>query len=728
MLWVCFLLALVSVCAVIAVLCFRTKFTIAVINMTGKEKPSLVKLKAIKLLRFPKLQERLNREVKIFNTLGLVMDCLGGVPTLLISELQKLCKNPKHFVLGADGFKKLMYLYACAMLLRTERALDAFSRKQLVKNCLLVFFSGLLIKKHIAKHLRGKDCLLFPVPQPQYKLLLGAVSCFVREPDFEILANGEAYHMRRICSGSYITYYSGSISVRKGIDVISPVEFFDVRGTCTFIKKGLGDKMRYDLGHTADTFYCVAVDKTVAIYVEGKKTFGSSLCEKDSDLRIYINLENGGKLYIVHASSKSEASAIVTRIKHKSGQVCFMRTKQELLDIVCAEKLFSMAHNSHCVKGEKLKEKHAHALKYVPTLSFPTLVYTIDCAMDFFAVVDSFAHYKIIARAGQNLNIVCLYSALNDSVREVINAFTDKDEAKELIACGIFIFFINKVTADLGAVNYLCLMSDAMNQAVKTISRNRDAEVTMHVSHSFPITHTVFIRNTRNKVVNAIAAVKLQMPRSVVLRHGANIFATNLKTGRTTNYKLPNGAKVYTELGKSIEQSEYITQSINVVLNTKLGFCEEKEYKIIKNENELSGRARRAAFVGSITDIKIKSDNARVAKLLALPVSQSISERLCDDIKRAIRNADADVFFALCATLREIPSDIYFVLMEKLLGIKLVSGTVQLLPCIQITGSFELSFMYHDKVYNFTVTERGGGFFVKHGDIEQRNFGIMAIS
>jgi hypothetical protein len=125
--------------------------------------------------------------------------------------------------------------------------------------------------------------------------------------------------------------------------------------------------------------------------------------------------------------------------------------------------LFKRASLSKFVSGEKLKQRMAVAMRYVPTLNLPTIVFDIVDADELFGVIDNFENFKKITQAGVNFNVIVMYSSQNDIVREFIGAFTDKGRAIELIRSGVFLFFIDKVSTHNDAIYYFSKMADAGN-------------------------------------------------------------------------------------------------------------------------------------------------------------------------------------------------------------------------------------------------------------------------
>jgi hypothetical protein len=269
------------------------------------------------------------------------------------------------------------------------------------------------------------------------------------------------------------------------------------------------------------------------------------------------------------------------------------------------------------------------------------------------------------------------------------------------------------------------------------------------------------------------AALPLGMP-AIARREGANLQITGLKHGKSTIYKLPAGASVTDEFGRTVDACEIACERVFVRCDVKLAGFEEKVLKIIKGEGGLSRAERKQAFLGSLENVKVSplappetqtreqnkwsSDsrvnigNARGTRTSSLgsrwqkrgqsdsrghdnrlfglfdkEITDGADERLVAALKAAIKNFERDVFFALLAARDQITADVYALLVERVIGIKLLRGKIQLMPRIAITGSFELSFTYRGAPYSFKVTERGSGFTVNYGDTEYKNFMQVAV-
>jgi len=685
----------------------------ACLRAGGVAKDKIVKIERKLGNGIDSISQNFLREIRIFNKMRLVMPCRHGAPVMYSQFLGRLVLDPRWVVRSKDGIARLLYM--CAAVNLYANLDDELVRRQLLKNCLYVFGSRDNIKK--TRKVTHSQRKFHTHRQPRFKYIGGQF----------ILARN------RIDKPSY-TFYN---SRKHFADKLMPVQCFECKGLggkfTHFVSR---DKFAYNLTHTSDTFYAVGEGKAVGLYVPNKVAFGSSICEKTNDLNIYATTDSG-RYYIIHGKSKQEITGIVGEIKRKRGQLDYLLTTDEAREIAQVETLFAQGWASRFVRGDGLKDKYTTACKYVPTLYLPTLVYSIDQPDDFFAVVDNFPIFKKIAATGNSINVVFMYSSMRDDIHEIIKTFADKQEAKSLISSGVFLFFIDRVKAMDKAVNYLSLMSQVPKKSkIRAKKNNKKVETTTHIGTSFPLTHTTYVRNTVKSMQTAhiriplnvgheLHGIQVPMP-SICRRVGGNLHVTNVKTGRSASYKLPIGATVIDEFGRVIEDIEIACECVFVTCAVKLAPFEEKVFKIIKGEGGLSRTERKQTFLGNLENIQIKGD-ARLQRLFTLGLTDTTDEKLTTSLKEAIRDFNPSVFFDLLGCCDLLASDIYALVIERVVGIKLLRGKIQLAPCVAITGNFELCFTYKGTPYNFAVKSKGSGFIVNYGDTEYKNFLQVAV-
>lgn len=693
----------------------------ACLKAGGAVKNKIVRIETRVARNAGAIAEKLRREIRIFNKMKLVMPCRRGVSVMYSQFLGRLIIEPRFVTRKSDGIARLLYICAAANLyIHSRRCLE---KRQLIKNCIYVFGQKNIIKKVCKMNLLQRR--LYTHKQVRFKYLNGRfifAQNRVDRPSYTVYGGGDGQ-----TQGTFKKHY---------VDKVLPIECFEtnVERFSYFVSN---DKYNYNLSHTSDTFYAIGNGSAVGLYVPGKVTFGSSICEKGNGLNIYAS-GNDGKYYIVHGKSKQDIIPVVGEIKRRRGQLDYLLTAGEAKEVAQIEAIFECAWGCRFVRGDGLKNKFPVACKYVPTLFLPTLVHIVDKADDFFKVVDNFKLFEKIAATGNNLNIVFLYSSMNDEVREIMKAFANKEEAKDLISKGIFLFFVDRVKAKEAAVNYLSLMSETKTKVKITNEINKSGiEIVTHISNSFPITHTVYVRNT----IGHPRTAKVQIPLcvgseldglpfgipAICQRQGANLQVTSLKSGRSVNYKLPIGASVMDEFGRLLADNEIACQKVYIACDMKLAAFEEKIVKIIKGEGGLSRVDRKQAFLGSLENVSIKG-NPRLQRLFEIGIAEGVEEKLCASLKESIRNFERDVFFALLGNRESIPHDVYALITERVIGIKLLRGKIQLMPCIMITGNFELTFTYQGVPYSFKVKEKGSGFAVNYGDTEHKNFFELPIA
>lgn len=700
-----------------------------------------------KIVRIDRLQcgfltDKLAQEIKIFNRMYLVMPCRNGVPVLYSQFLGRLVLDSRWVFRGAndgndadagthDAAAKLLYICAAANLYSHSK--DALVRRQLLKNCTFVFGQTNCLKRTKSVVL-SKQRRYTAHAQARFKYIAGK---FVFDKDRIDRPSYTVYDKGKHCADKFLPVQCYETDVGKYQHFASTDDSVCGSRFSYFIS---GDKFKYNLSHTSDTFYAVGEGKAIGLYVPEKVMFGSSIAESGDALNIYAASE-GEKYYIVNAKTKPEVTAIVGEIKRRRGRLDYLLNSSEAADAVRIENLFERAWAARCVRGEGLKEKYQAANKYVPTLFLPTLVYQIETPEDFFAVVDSFGLFRKIAATGNSFNLVFLYSSMNDEAREIIKVFTNKDEVRALIDMGVFVFFVDRIKANSKALNYLSLMSEPLRYRAQRSegSPSKDVTVTTHISNSFPVTHTAYVRNTEKKQKTVKVKIPLEvggdldglpfgMP-SVCRREGANLQVTSLKSGRSVTYKLPVGASITDEFGRAVGEAEVASERVFAGFTVKLAAFEEKVLKIVKSTGALSRAERKQAFLGNIESVCVKG-NPRLEKLFATNIIDGTSDKLVSALKDSVKNFEVDAFFALLSKRDKITSDVYAFLVECVLGIKLVRDKIQLMPKIAITGSFELSFKYMDTPYTFKVVEcsgdggslRGSSFTVSYGGTEYKNF------
>lgn len=763
-----------------------------VICLKNKSEPreQIIKLKTLKEKGL--IWKKISYEIRVFNGLNIIMMARRGIPILYSDWLSKLLINPKARPTSNEPFERLMYLYAAARLYQTSN--DPLIKKQLYKNCLYVFGiassgSGCLIKRknsksneqlqtqdyindgtrcllglrnaqtHVPSPSRQKACKhsmsFFSHPQPLYKLLCGET--------FSKFTN-RASNVRFTNSYAIITTPDGAI-IKNYVDKTLPVQCYEVlQGNHRFVWNCTSDKMKTNISHTSDTFWWTSTSPMEevqakknskhfadiqreygdlgAILVLGSKVnFETSLAEKTAEMNVYINATAGTKIYIIYGSTKPQISETIAKIKKQGGRLDYLMSPHQTAFVDSIQQLYHKAKTSHFVVGENLKSRYQATQKFIPTLSLPTLVYDITEPQEFFDIIDNFNHFKQITHTNQNLNVILLHSSQNELIQNHIKAFTDRNQAQDLIKSGVFLFFIDRVKTPNDVIYYLSKMAENKSSFVKRRDSNSNILVEDITTATFPITHSAICYNKSQKPQSALITIPIELTHfHAISRKNAQLTATNLRTGRTTIYKLPNGSQVSDASGNTVEKSESITNKIDITVNVKFAPHEEKTFTVTKNENALSIKERKNAFMGSLENIRVISANKTLEKVFTLPmarttscgsipnsfslssIKQSEDDTLLTSLKSALKNFNQDMFFALLSTITEIPSDTFALIIEKVIGLRLLRGKIQIIPNIIISGAFELSFDYKGTTYHFTIKQKHGGFSVLHNGIQYTNF------
>jgi hypothetical protein len=409
-----------------------------------------------------KIFQKLNSEISIFNKLKLRLPQTRGLPDLYTKWLGRLHINPKEILKSTDPIEKIMYLYAAARLYHST--FDMNRKRQLYKNILYVFNTRKVFKPTIPYAVRplelSNQSKIYAVKQPLFKYLESKFTPRSADTRF---------------SYSYAIKKHDGAEIKNFVAKVNNffVDCFDIVGNYTFSYDFHVDKMRCTFSHTADTFFCTYNGVTTAVCVLGAQriNFETNIATAEAFLTLYINLKNRGEVRVIKTDTKAAAAMLVGKIKQT--KIEYLQSPEQIEKCKVIEDLYSRASISKYISGEKLKNRLPVVAKYLPTLSLPTLVYDIADADELFAFMDSFEIFKTIAVACKNFNIVVMYSSQNDIVREFIQAFTNRAKAVELIKSGVFLFFVDKISAAADAIYYFSKMLEAGNmKTVRSVESN----------------------------------------------------------------------------------------------------------------------------------------------------------------------------------------------------------------------------------------------------------------
>jgi len=531
-----------------AVLCAALLFVIAIYFLRPRK---IIRLSKLRGHRFDvPIFQKLNREVRIFNKLKMIMPARRGIPTLYTDWLAKLHLDPRRLTKTADGIEKLMYICAAATLYANSR--NEFVRRQLYKNILYVFGTS----KKIA---RSHNFWTIPLSMKGVALAKRVTGYVIKQPIFKFLPGDKTskFIPRESSlrfSDSYVIKNENETIIKHYTDKTIPAECHDIRGPYRFTHNFAVDKMKCTISHTADTFFCTCAGRTTAILVmvQGSTrhvNFETSIAEKTPDMNVYINLKTGGKVFTIHTDSKSAASAIIAQIKARRGNLDYLLTSEETDRTREIEDLYARAYLARFVHGENLRVRYTHARRHVPTLHLPTLVYDIADPCEMFDILDRFDRYRAIARACQSLNVVVLYSSQNDLVREYIAAFTNRHDARTLVQSGVFLFFIDKIKASNEVVYYFSKMAEVQTTPPSASAPLQGGELIVGCFQK-----PVLDKN--KKLIPLLGGVAPRSGDGVVLisRKSVSYCLTDLATGISRYHKMPPNHQILDEFGYPIER------------------------------------------------------------------------------------------------------------------------------------------------------------------------------
>ena len=388
---------------------------------------------------------KLNAEIAIFNRLHVILPKTRRNPTPYIQWLGRLHTNPKTRPPSNDPVATLMYAVAAARLF--THSFDPSRRRQFYKNIVFAFARPHVHRAQIFafnRPLKLAHRRLFTHRQPLFKYL--HTKFIARTPDTQFFPSYVKYEN--------IKHFVGQLGTNH-------VEVHEILSPHRFSHDFNFDKMKCTFSHTADTFFCTCGHQTTAIHVVGpaRVNFETNLADgAEAHLSLYINLKSAAKIHVVRTDTKQAACDIVRQLRGGKAPA-YLQSSEQIAEIMAVETLFARAYLSRFVMGEKLRTRQTAAAKIVPTLHLPTLVYDVSDGEELFAVIDAFPHFERIARAGRPLNVVVLYSSQNDIVREFIAAYTNKQNARDLVSSGVFLFFVDRVKANNDAIYYLSLMA-----------------------------------------------------------------------------------------------------------------------------------------------------------------------------------------------------------------------------------------------------------------------------
>ena len=600
---------------------FILAFSLVIAQKTGRRKNAFLpitysgdakeRLAWLDLPRFsqsePMVFKRISKEVKLFNRMRFVLPCIKGSPEVYIYWLGRLYKDPSIAMEDQDPIQRLFYLYACLNLYVSSSC--ELTKRQLLKNALVTFISKPVIK------IATKICKIvsrryYVLCQPQYSVLIGKgqVKVLARDnmDDFLVKTSGETVSFSTKFSDSYACYGSKNLLIRNYVDEEMPVECYEItakmKTAYEFVWRSKLDKSAMTISHTADSIF--VFDKKAkacfAVYVSAEHAeLGTNLARKSAELDINVTAIGNAKVFIIKSKTKTEVAGIISHLKKAGDRCVYLLSSHEIEKHKQVSELLNTAYSGRYVVGNALRRGFLCAQKKIPTLFLPTLVYNIETEEEFFKIEDMATVFCNLARCSIGLNVVILYSSQNDMVREIITAFSNKAEIKEMVESGVFFFFVDKMRVHKEAVAYFFCMIDAQKSISRMqlpsvpISNNKKIQVSRQTSGNIL---SIFLNNVSNKNQACTIHIPLRVGvhvenalfplPSIISRNGNKIKITNQKTGRSYSIKIPTGATALLAHGQQLGKGEYMSDRIILTMDVQVKSLGEKIVEIKKSTKE----------------------------------------------------------------------------------------------------------------------------------------------
>ncbi len=635
----------------------QNKYFLIKQERNGKQKDKIIKLGTGGITN-----NKLVHEIKIFNSLFLVMPCVGGVACLYSKLLCCLIKNPKHKPEN-NAYEKLLYGYACYVLLTKTN--DEIVSRQLRKNLLFLFAPKLAIKKNMKISWCSEKYNLHP--KPIYKIFNNS---FLDLSVTEFITESPT---RSLVLDSYIKYENKDITIRRFDD------FFEMRSKVPqkVIFVVAEDKASFDCSISRGVVTCTNIDSGwVKTYtVRGNDIrISNSMCEKTDKLEIYIYFSG-----LVTVSINNAVRKLLY-----SNEIQFNKN---------VERIVEDAYKCKFISGEKLRQRYKKAEACVPSLRLLTKVVEIKDAQSFLDVLDELEYYKKIASLFSGFNIVFLYSSGSKFVADLVGGFISKSEVNSLTKANVFLFFIDRAVTDPDAIYFLARMM--RGNKYTELAPNSEKQT---VSKSYPYKKVILLSNktAAPTIVTEVVPLKFTSP-SVVTVSGLTLTAVGLYTGKVSVYKLPCNVNIDKEL---------LTMGINICIKTKLMGFEQKRFYIQKQDTVLQSKEKKKNFLMSLEKVIVKTNNKDLSKIFSLPVIDENNTGLLEMVKTAYRNIDKQSLISLLVDRNALPISVWEYLMSKIIGIRFSGGKVHLVPCINIVGDFILTFEFEGKPYAFNAKKQ----------------------
>jgi hypothetical protein len=630
-----------------------------------------VKEKIVKLPVQNITNVKLLKEIKIFNSLFLIMPVCHGVSVAYTGQILALLANPKHRP-PDDPYIKLLYGYACFVL--ANKTYNFTVRRQLQKNLLFLLGTNNKIVKKINPIWASKKYFVYP-PVP-YKIFNNSVVDF-SATDFKTVRP-----LKTIICSSYIKYQNADIMIRR-FDGFYEL-YANTEQQISFVVDA--DKENFDVRIACSTVHCkdLKTGREQKYTIRGDKfRLTTSVCEKIDALEIHILFAGGITVKINNGTKK-------------------MLSKTEIEFNRRVEQIVTRAYVSKSISGENLRSRYKLTEKVIPSFRLFTAVYEIADAEIFLSVMDDLECYKKAAVLFGGFNIVFLYSSGNDFVASLVAGFINGNDIEELSKLKVFMFFVDRITVSADAIYFLSRMAKKSGDYIapaRLCTDNKYVQIGEKVQKSFPYTRTIVLQNTQSKAVAVSATVPISFNNlSIVAKNGNNITVTGLYSGKVSVYKLPPAAVL--DMSKEI-----LADIISIQIKTKIMGFEQKRFVIHKNNDVLTVKERRDNFIHSVQNIVVKSDDKEFKKIFTLPIADGESPQILYAVKSAYRSLDRSLLLSILSSRNEITADIWEFLMTKVVGLHWVKGRIHLVPNVNITGDFSLNFTCNGESYSFSTKQ-----------------------
>lgn len=602
---------------------------------------------------------KLRHEVKIFNRLGVVMPTVNGVAVAYTKHLRALLSDARHKP-GADPYDKLLYGYACAVLL--AKMPNPITARQLRQNLLFLFAPRRKIVKKIKAVWLNKPYELYPVPI--YKIFN---DCYVdpREPEFSTRVP-----LTTTVLGSYLKYHHADLWIKQFANFYELWAKTEQTVTFTVAK----DKQDYDCQIARGVVTCknLVTGQTRTYAFRGDKVrLVTSMCAPTDALQIIVTWQGAATVSINHGR----------RLLLTADELAFNRA---------VESIVNQAYRAKYVQGEHLRARYQAAEKCVPSLRLLTKVVLLTQAADFFAVLDQLPYYQKAARLFGGFNLVFLYAGTNKFVADLVAGFLTGGQVAECRQNNLLLFFIDRTVTEPAAIYFFTKMAKPPHYVPPA-----PVSYQTTVSRTYPYVKRVVLSNPTAKPVTVTAPIPLVFNApSVVRAQGSVLTVVGLYSGRVSTYQLPFPLSL---------TNEWLTTHVNLPVRVKLMGFEQKVLEIKRHEPNASYGERKQNFVASLTQIVIKTQDKKLDALFSKPVVDGQNATLLQLVKAAYKNVDKKLLISLLEDKHSLTFDVWQYLLTKLVGVRLLRGKVHLVPCVNIMGDFTLEFVCDGEKYLFNT-------------------------